>query len=53
MANNPGLFNKEASATYKTLSRQKKEELQLRSTESTSQPRGLWNQHHSQGATKY
>ena len=38
MAENPGIFNKEASAAYKNLSQQQKEELQLRSTESTAEP---------------
>lgn len=38
MADNPGIFNKEASAAYKMLSQEEKENLQLKSMESTSQP---------------
>ena len=38
MADNPGIFNKEASVAYKSLTKKEKESLQQRSVDSVSEP---------------
>ncbi len=38
MADDPGIFNKEASVAYKSLTKKEKESLQQRSVDSVSEP---------------